>query len=453
MTQIQIPERFYTPYLKEQYSWKKYRYESCSISPNNKYLVVVSINHSSHNKQIDLFEICDSSDTEPHITFCNTLLVLNPEHNNISSDIDDIYLGYTWSSSGYKLICEYQERETDDDEDNKYIIVYFDIPLTLNSKLTPGGCKYGVTPKPLFANKKYEWEHNMHFSNDDSMLVTVYNREYIRIFAFEHKNKNYVFKYGKKFGNEIANIHLTADNKLIVTECNNMNYCFVKSYQISDDLSELIELNSIPFHAEYKFTFDSLNCIDHTYLVYSLSDNILAKPKSIIVYNVITLNIHEVIDFKDFGIKFIDFYNGRIICKDINGELNLFNILTHTLTPLNTHSIISKMYHKNYFVTDKYHIYQFDNADSQLFIQKFKLYANEKYKSMSTESNILDISEIYPIHITPNYIIIKKHDDTGENLYIANSVQFCNKKNCELLTQMLYAYTPVELCSQIANYI
>jgi hypothetical protein len=434
---------FCNSYLTKQYAAdnaQSFKSLYHSKSPNNRYFIIEQQNTLYDGVYdeiiLKLFKICEG-DTGTTINFIKNLC-----------ECEENIRGFTWSNTGNMIICEYESStdslfwcNTTDVESVHpvYHIVYFDLI---------DDCRQF----DLFADKKYKWEHNMHFSDDDSMLVTVYNSEYIRIFAFDNENKNYVFKYEKMFDKNVANIHLTSDNKLIVTECKWMNYCNVNAYQISDDLTELTELNTIPFHSDHKFKLDLLKCIDQTYLVYNLSDSIFSNPKSIIVYNLITLNIHEVIDFKKFGITFIDFYNEQIICNDISGNANMFNILTHTLTPLtipNTHSIRNKIYHKNYFINANYQVYQFDNVGTgqHIFNKKFKLYANGHNKTMINDIN--SISDIYPIHITPNYIIINIDDD----IYIANSIQFCSEKNSKLITQMLYEYIPVELCSQIANYI
>ena len=459
MTYIQLPNSFYTPYLKEQYSWANYCYESSSISPNNKYLVVKLINNSSHNKQLDLFEISDSSDdlcSEPCIKFCNTILVLNPKHNNGSSDFDDIHLGYIWSSSGYKLICEYQERETADASENEYMIVYFDMYNYENKQ------SY-INPIPLFADNKYIWEHNMHFSADDNILVTVYNSEIIRVFEFDPINKNYVFRTELSIAPEkITTIYLTPDNKIIASIDKLMHdryYSFI-AYKLLDDLTGIIQLTLCTLSTSaHIFNYTVMTHNNTEYLLYYLSNGVDRNTRFIYLYNV-TRSLIKVIDLHDCNVSIYSYAcnNYMIVRNNTTRKLEQFDLISmqSSSIPLTQSGVTSVALNFMYTCENS-----LDNS-SNFIDAKFKIYRSPwDYNSTQPVYQLFDSMEyskyrhkrLEYLHNTENYIIYQIRNGQNYKLCIGNSLQLCYDKNIDIVTQLLSDYIPVELCYKVAEYI
>ncbi len=447
-----LPVSFYTPYLKEQYYWENYQYVSHSISPNNKYLVLELINNSSHNKQLDLFEICDSTsdlDSEPHITFCNTILDLDPEYNNGSSDFDDINLGYTWSSSGYKLICEYEERETVDSVENEYKVVYFDMHNCQKNNST-------IKPIPLFADNKYIWEHNMHFSADDNILVAVYNSEIIRVFEFVPINKNYVFRTELSMPNKrITTIYLTADNKIIAS-IDNMNSANINSfiaYKLLDDLTGIIKLSSCSLLRYFHIL--RYTCMTHNnteYLLYYLSNGVNTNTRFVYLYNVTKTCFVETIDLHKYNVSLYSYAcnNYMIVRNNTIQKLEHFDLITRQSSsiPCNfMYTCENSLDKSSNFIDAKFKIYRSPwvsnskHAAYKLFDYNDAQYSEYRHK------------ELLYLHNTENHIIYQIRNEHNYKLCIGNSLQLCYDKNVDIVTQLLSDYIPIELCYKVSEYI
>jgi hypothetical protein len=479
MTHTKNPDSFYTPYLKEQYSWENYRYESFSISPNNKYFVIDLIDDMTHNRQLDLFEICESSESEPYgIKFCNTLLVLEPNRNNGSSAFDDIHLGYVWSASGYKLICEYQEKE--DVGQDKYMIVYFDIYTVCTGIESPAQCNatglefsvsgnslnnnYDYTPKPLFADDKYIWEHNMHFSADDNILVTVYNSEIMRVFEFDPINRNYIFKIEISMPSKIiTTLYLTPDNKIIVSTHNSQTDEHVScnsiiAYKLNDSLTGIIELLTHTLPAtELIFKNTAMTHNNTKYLVYYLSDGVGRNTRFVYLYNLTKIRIQEIIDLHEYNVSLYSLAcnDYMIVRNNTTHKLEQFNLISKKISSIpltltardfmytcensldNSRNFVDakfKVYHSSWDCNSKQAVYQlFDYSDTQ--------YSKYRHKHLTY------------LHNTENYIIYQIRINQTYKLCIGNSLQFCYDKNINIVTQLLSDYMPIELYYKVASYI
>lgn len=474
--QHQSPDSFYSPYIKKQYECLDFCVNH-SVSPNNKYFVVEQNKWSSNSIEIILFEICESKVSEPFIKYCGPLLVLDEYSNNK-------FVEYTWSASGYKFICEYETTKRTNKRE-LYNIVYFDInnnnhDTNPNTNTNPNPNNYNKFS--LFADDKYKWEHNMNFSADDNILITVYKRETLRIFNFDHVNKNYIFKTELTIPDvDITNIYLLPDNKLIVSIHKNQttthnSYNSIIAYQINDDLSDIIQLTSNDIPASdsiLKFTKYTHDTID--YLVYYLSNGVSINTRIIYIYNLTTLNLHNIIDLHTYNI-YIDAYaweNYLLAIHTTTHELTLFNLISKVTSNIQhnfIHTDINSLSNSKYFTTKTYRVYElipdthiivhsqsksntineikqftthpFESRDSaNIFKYKYKLFKNTNINHDNTELKLL--------HNNTNYIIYTVNND----IYIGNSLQYCYDKNVELVIQMLYDYIPVELCCKIASYI
>ena len=290
--------RLILPYLSKTYDYGEYKYDSHSVSPDNKYIAIyLTITESDGDNPfaepnaassvLKLFKI-SNNEPEPHLAFCTDLLTFDCIIDNFS---------FIWSASGNKLICEYQINSAE-----PYKLIYFDIT---DDKYDNYKVHY------VFAdNNTYKWEHSMSFSPNDSILVTVYNREIIRIFEYSAETCNYHFKTEEKYDSNtytVTNIYLTEDNKLIVSLYNSVDIKnIVVSYQISEDKSELHYLT------EYGITslagthiFNSSKCThnNNDYLVLLVTSGInYHSPSKIYIYDLTELKIAEVIDItSQFG--------------------------------------------------------------------------------------------------------------------------------------------------------
>lgn len=465
--QHQSPDSFYSPYIKKQYECLDFCV-NYSVSPNNKYFVVEQNKWSSNSIEIILFEICESKVSEPFIKYCGPLLVLDEYSNNK-------FVEYTWSASGYKFICEYETTKRTNKRE-LYNIVYFDIN---NHNHDTDTNPNNYNKFSLFADDKYKWEHNMNFSADDNILITVYKRETLRIFNFDHVNKNYIFKTELTIPDvDITNIYLLPDNKLIVSIHKNQttthnSYNSIIAYQINDDLSAIIQLTSHDIQASdfiLKFTKYTHESID--YLVYYLSNGVSINTRIIYIYNLTTLNLHNIIDLHDYNI-YIDTYaceNYLFAIHTATRELTLFNLISKVTSNIQhnfIHTDINSLDNSKYFTTETYRVYKLisdkhiivhsqsknvkginphthpdKSCDSDnIFKYMYKLFKNTGLNHENTEMKLL--------HNNTNYIIYIVNND----IYIGNSLQYCYDKNIEIVMQMLYEYIPVELCCKIASYI
>lgn len=471
------------PYLNETYDYGEYSYDSHSVSPDNKYIAMyLTIAESDGDNPfaepkaasslLKLFKI-SNNEPEPQLTFCTDLLTFDCIIDNFS---------FIWSASGNKLICEYQINSTE-----PYNLIYFD---TTNDE---------YTRHYVFAdNNTYKWEHSMSFSSDDSMLVTVYNREIIRIFEYSAETCNYHFKTEEKYDSNtytVTNIYLTEDNKLIVSLYNSVDIKnIVVSYQISEYKSELHYLT------EYGITslagthiFNSSKCThnNNDYLVLLVTSGInYHSPSKIYIYDLTELKISEIINMSQFGGYIVNAH------KTLFGTMNKAESLLHdeeqkTALPKLCYPITAK---QTNLVNDKY-IWVSSGPQDEIFMYMFNVFTKEKiftayssheytgiqninsrlshqynqlhktsnkayvftndeqepYKAMynlNKLSQVISIKDIRFVHDTPSYVICEYNN----KLWFGHSLPFCEEKNTVTITNLLQEYIPVELCYLVAKY-
>lgn len=476
--------RIFVPYLCEAYDYGEYKYDSHSVSPNGKYIAMYfTITESDGDTPfaepkvttcvLKLFKISDD-EFEPQLTFCKDLLDLTYCHN----------LSILWSTTGDKLICEYQINSAE-----PYNLIYFDVTDEMDS--------YPI--HNVFAdNNTYKWEHSMSFSEDDSMLVTVYNREIIRVFEYSAETRNYHFKTEVTYDSNIytiTNIYLTEDNKLIVSLYDAVDIKNrIVSYQISEDKSELQYLT------EYSITtsvgaqiFNSNKCThdNNDYLLLLVAYGInYHSPNKIYIYDLTELKITEVIDIRgQFGGYMVNAHKNKTLfgAKSLPGNDDEQNfqlpILCYPPSPLRNNLVSDKYiwismrprdvkceYMFNIFTKEKiFTAYSSDECDRMLYINgrleqqytqlyktsnKVYVFTNDEQESYKAMYNLNNLSHLMPIkdikfiHDTTTLVICEYNN----KLWFGYSLPFCEEKNIEILPNLLHEYIPVELCHLVAKY-
>lgn len=471
------------PYLREAYDYGEYKYDSHSVSPNGNYIAMYLTIIGSDGANpfaepnvttsvLKLFKICDDG-FEPQLTFCKDLLNLSYCDN----------LSILWSATGNKLICEYQINDAD-----QYNLIYFDITDEMDT--------YPIH-NVFTEHETYKWEHSMSFSEDDSLLVTVYNREIIRVFEYSAETRNYHFKTEETYDSNIyaiTNIFLTDDNKLIVSLYNSTDVKhIVVSYQINDktELQYLTE-NSITTSVCTQI-FNSNKCMydGHDYLLLLVTYGInYHSPSHIYIYDLTELKITEIVNihrFKEdrghaymvgahkmlFGTESFpdnederNYTTTQLLCYSSSQRTNLvidkyfwtagknhltesmFNIFTkekiftayssHEYTGMqNINGRLSHQYNQLHKTSNK--VYMFTNDE------------REPYKAMynlNRFTELMPIRDIKFIHDTPSHVICEYNN----KLWFGHSLLFCEEKNIDILTNLLHEYMPFELCHLVAKY-
>jgi hypothetical protein len=432
----------------------------------------------SASSVLKLFKI-SNKESEPQLTFCTDLLTFDCIIDNFS---------FIWSAAGSKLICEYQINDK-----SPYKLIYFDVTDDKYDKYDNYKVHY------VFAdNETYKWEHNMSFSPDDSMLVTVYNREIIRVFEYSAETCNYHFKTEERYDANtynITNIYLTEDNKLIVSLYNSVDIKnIVVAYQISEDKSELQYLTEYGIISSAgTHIFNSSKCTHNNtdYLVLLVTYGInYHSPSKIYIYDLTELKISEIINMSQFGGYMVNAHKmlfgtvnnteslphdeeqktmlpklcyPKSVCRNNlvsdkyiwistspqnTGCQYLFNIFTKEIVftayanmqITNIHfinGIAENVYRQLYNTSNK--VYTFTNDEKELYKVMYNL---------NKVSHLAPIEDIKFIHNTPTYVICK-YDN---KLWYGHSLPFCEEKNTVTITNLLQEYIPVELCHLVAKY-
>lgn len=482
-----IPQnhRLIFPYMREIYDYGEYNYDSHSVSPNNKYIAIyLTIEEDLHSftdpkatsSVLKLFKISNKK-SDPQLIFCTDLLIFDCTIDNFS---------FIWSATGNKLICEHQINSA-----APYKLIYFDVT---DDKYDNYKVHY------VFAdNETYKWEHSMTFSEDDSMLVTVYNREIIRVFEYSAKTCNYHFKTEETYDSNtytITNIYLTADNKLIVSLYNSVDMKnIVVSYQISEDKCELQYLTEDGIRASAGIQiFNSSKCThnNNDYLVLLVTYGInYHSPSKIYIYDLTELKITETINVHLFKEDKQNAYMGyayKMLFETI-GNMKTFTDdrylpkLCYPISDKQTNLINDKYiwvlsvpqdenckYMFNVFTKEKIftayssHEYigirningRLSSHYNQLHKTSNKVYVftndeQEPYKAMynlNKLSQAIPIEDIRFVHDTPTCVIC----EYDNKLWYGNSIPFCEEKNTVIITNLLQEYIPVELCHLVAKY-
>jgi len=337
------------------------------------------------------------------------------------------------------------------------------------------------------------------------MLVTVYNREIIRVFEYSAETRNYHFKTEEIYDSNIytiTNIYLTENNKLIVSLYDSV---YIKnrivSYQINDDKTELQYLT------EYGVTtsvctqiFNSIKCTydNNDYLLLLVTYGInYHSPSKIYIYDLTELKIAEIIDINNqfggyMGYAYKMLFGTIENMKTFTGDKDCQN--AHSQCADNPKLCYPTTGRQSNIVNDKY-IWILSGLHGEICKYIFNVFTKEKiftaycshenngiqiingrishqYKQLHKTSNnvyvftnddkepykamyklnklsqLVPITDIRFIHDTPKYVICEYNN----KLWVGYSLSYCKEKNIDILTNLLQEYIPVELCHLVAEY-
>lgn len=417
---------FYYPYIQKQYENTTIKFLSYIISPDNKHIVIESINNASNTMVLLLFKInCGGN---PSITYACDLLTLSME--------DELY-GYVWSATGNYFICEYKDfRKILGIAHNGYHIVYFN--MNENYK------RYN-----LFDNE-YKWEHMLTFTNNDKILFTEYNMSQLRVFMQNPITKKYAFKTELHLPDRITNLYATEDKKVIVSlysesKAYRHSRNIIKAYQLTDDFS-LVYLNESRIDSRYFiYKFEPFFYQDYKYLLCYLTDGINIDETCMYIYDLYKNTIVETINFSSYGLKItmVDRYDNYILLSRLyNGSGNyvLFNILTKTYYPLDKkYSLINKC-----FYDKPYSIYKFDGNAMTLAFKLLRTTDSRDFGEVLAIENIKAQCQC-----SNDYIIVIENN----RLSSAINLNFCKQHNFNVIFQLLDTKIPVELIHKITDFV
>lgn len=474
------------PYLREAYDYGEYKYDSHSVSPDGNYIAIyLTITVSDGDNPfteptvtasvLKLFKIIND-EVEQHLAFCKDLLNLSYCEK----------LSILWSATGNKLICEYQINDSE-----PYNLIYFAVTDDMDT--------YQIH-NVFNEHETYKWEHSMSFSEDDSILVTVYNREILRVFEYSAETRNYHFKTDYSNTNgiyTITNIYLTEDNKLIVSMYNSADVKnVVVSYQINDERTKLQYLTAYNVTTSVSnHIFQSKKC-EHNgrnYLLLLTTFGInYHSPSHIYIYDLTELDITEIVNinrFKEdrdyaymveahkmlFGAESLpgndverNYTTTPLLCYNSSLRTNLVidkyiwtvgkNHLTESMFNIFTKEKIFTAYSPDRYDGTVYinGRLELERQRKQLFKTSNKMYVftndeHQPYKAMYNLNKFtqhVPIEDIKFIHDTPSYVICEYNN----KLWFGHSLSYCGEKNIDILTNLLHEYMPVELCHLVSKY-